>query len=103
MKKKYSGMSETGVKANIKKLGELVFGNQKYGIPLDYRDTEIGRQNWEVCARMLMHDLLDLAPSNPDLAEVLKHYKISYMPDGGYTMSLPRMGSLGTLPKKAKK
>jgi len=74
----------------------------------DYRLTDIGRQNWEVCARMLVHDLLDEANENPALAKILSHYNISYTPDGGYTMALPRLKVLEVTclrpkPKKLKK
>lgn len=58
---------------------------------VDYRTTEIGRQNWEVCARMLVHDLLDLSASNPELKRILDYYGIRYRLDGGYTMALPRL------------
>lgn len=58
---------------------------------VDYRTTEIGRQNWEVCARMLMHDLLDLSETDQDLKKVLDYYGIKYRLDGGYSMSLPRL------------
>lgn len=58
---------------------------------VDYRLTEIGRQNWEVCARMLVHDLLDLSVNNPELKKVLDYYCIGYRLDGGYSMALPRL------------
>jgi hypothetical protein len=61
-----------------------------YIFPLDYRTTEIGRQNWEVCTRMLVHDLIDLAASTPELKALLEFYHIGFTPDGGYTMALPR-------------
>ncbi len=55
---------------------------------VDYRLTEIGRQNWDVCHRMIMHDLLDM--NIPEVKELLKYYSISYTDNGGYTMALPR-------------
>lgn len=58
---------------------------------VDYRSTEIGRQNWEVCSRMLIHDLLDMSASNPELKKILDYYGIKYRLDGGYTMALPRL------------
>lgn len=58
---------------------------------VDYRMTTIGRQNWEVCARMLVHDLLDLSEKDKALKAILDHYAIRYLPDGGYTMRLPRL------------
>ncbi len=58
---------------------------------VDYRQTEIGRQNWEVCARMLVHDLLDIAPKNPEVKKILDFYSIRYLANGGYTMALPRL------------
>lgn len=58
---------------------------------VDYRMTEIGRQNWEVCARMLVHDLLDLSHKNPELKKILDYYEVQYRLDGGYTMALPRL------------
>ncbi len=58
---------------------------------LDYRLTEVGRQNWEVCARMLVHDLLDIAPKNPDVKRLLDFYSIGYTSNGNYTMALPRL------------
>lgn len=61
----------------------------------DYRKTEIGRQNWEVCQRMLMHDLIDMSVNFPCLDRLLKLYRVGYTQDGGYTMALPRMGSIG--------
>ena len=71
----------------------------------DYRLTEIGRQNWEVCARMLVHDLLDEADHNPDLAKILKHYNVQYLSNGSYTMALPRLKVLERQcqPSKSKK
>lgn len=58
---------------------------------IDYRLTEIGKQNWEVCSRMLVHDLLDLSLENPELKKILDFYRISYTSNGGYTMALPRL------------
>jgi hypothetical protein len=67
---------------------------------IDYRQTEIGRQNWEVCARMLVHDLLDIATANPEVKRILDFYSIKYTENGGYTMALPRLKLLDL--KKAK-
>lgn len=58
---------------------------------IDYRQTEIGRQNWEVCARMLVHDLLDIGPTNAEVKRVLEYYSIHYLENGSYTMALPRL------------
>jgi hypothetical protein len=69
---------------------------------IDYRNTEIGRQNWEVCARMLIHDLLDMAPTNPEVKKILEFYSISYMENGGYTMALPRLKVLDLKKSKPK-
>ena len=57
---------------------------------VDYRLTEIGRQNWEVCARMLAHDLLDMSKTNKEVKALLDFYRIKYTDNGGYTMALPR-------------
>lgn len=69
---------------------------------IDWRQTEIGRQNWEVCSRMLVHDLLDLAETNKELKTILDFYRISYTDNGGYTMCLPRL-MLNKKEKKQKK
>lgn len=61
---------------------------------VDYKLTEIGKQNWEVCSRMLMHDLMDLSEDIPELDAVLKHYRVAYTEHGSYTMALPRLGSI---------
>lgn len=57
----------------------------------DYRTTQIGRENWEVCSRMLVHDLIDMAEKVPAVASLLKFYGIGYHESGGYTMALPRL------------
>lgn len=57
---------------------------------IDYRLTEIGRQNWEVCHRMLIHDLLDIRKDCPQVDALLSFYSIEFMPNGGYSMALPR-------------
>jgi hypothetical protein len=69
---------------------------------LDYRTTEIGRQNWEVCARMLVHDLIDESENNPGVAKILKHYRIRYLHPGSYTMALPRLKLLESKCQKKK-
>lgn len=71
----------------------LKWENQK-GQPTikDHRDSWIGQQNWEVCQRMFVHDLLDLRGSVKEIDEVLKYYSVVYLPDGGYSMALPRQG-----------
>lgn len=75
----------------VKVFPKFVFGDTAFGIKLDHRNTEIGRQNWDVCGRMLIHDLLDLAESTPALKRVLDFYQIGYTENGGYTMALPRL------------
>lgn len=57
---------------------------------VDYRVTEIGRQNWEVCSRMLVHDLLDIGKTNKQVQDLLDYYHINFTSNGGYTMALPR-------------
>jgi hypothetical protein len=69
---------------------------------IDYRQTEIGRQNWEVCSRMLIHDLLDISITNPDVKRLLDFYSINYLPNGGYTMALPRLKLIDLKKEKQK-
>lgn len=73
---------------------------------LDWRTTSVGRENWETCHRMLVHDLIDLAPNCPVIQSVLQFYGISFHESGGYTMALPRLGVLtqsGFIRPKVKK
>jgi len=57
---------------------------------VDYRMTEVGQQNWEVCTRMLAHDLVDMAEHNKEVKELLTFYSITVLPNGSHTMALPR-------------
>lgn len=66
---------------------------------MDWRFTEVGRQNWEVCHRMLIHDLVDL--HIPQVDKVLAYYHISVLPNGAHSAALPRLHVVGT-PKAAK-
>ncbi len=66
---------------------------------VDYRLTEIGRENWDVCHRMFIHDLIDISSSIPQLKNILDFYSIGYTPNGGYTMALPRLFLRG-IPKQ---
>lgn len=59
-------------------------------ITLDAMASPIGQQNWHVCTRMLVHDLIDLSASNKDVKELLRYYRITFHPSGGFTMALPR-------------
>lgn len=56
---------------------------------LDYRTTEVGRQNWEVAHRMLIQDLVDL--NIPAVNRVLDFYHVTILPTGTHTMALPRL------------
>lgn len=55
----------------------------------DWRLTEVGRQNWEVCHRMLVHDLVDL--KIPAVDQLLAYYNIMILPNGAHTAALPRL------------
>lgn len=59
---------------------------------LEAQSSQVGRENWTVCERMLMHDLLELAEKTPALRKLLDFYSIGYLPDGRFTMALPRLG-----------
>lgn len=56
---------------------------------VDWRLTEVGRQNWEVCHRMLVHDLVDL--HIPAVDELLAYYHIEVLPNGAHSAALPRL------------
>lgn len=55
---------------------------------VDWRETEIGRQNWEVCHRMLIHDLVDL--NLPEVNTLLAFYRVFILSNGAHTAALPR-------------
>lgn len=56
---------------------------------VDYRVTAVGRQNWEVCERMLAHDLVDLSYI-PEIKALLDYYRITVLSNGAHSMALPR-------------
>lgn len=57
---------------------------------VDYRQTEVGRQNWEVCSRMLAHDLVDMSARIPEIKSLCEFYSITVLDNGAHTMALPR-------------
>jgi hypothetical protein len=57
---------------------------------VNYKLTDIGMQNWEVCARMLAHDLVDMAERVPEVKELCEFYSITVLSNGAHTMALPR-------------
>lgn len=67
---------------------------------VDWRTTSIGRENWEVCHRMLIHDLVDL--NNKEVNRILAFYNITILPSGTHTAALPRFHVFGTPKPKAK-
>jgi len=58
---------------------------------LDANATSIGRQNWEVCTRILGHDLINIAATNKEVKDLLNFYHITFHESGGFTMALPRL------------
>ena len=60
-------------------------------VKIIYPGDIIAKENWEVCHRMFIHDLLDMANENPVIKAVLDIYSIRYYGNGGYTMALPRI------------
>lgn len=75
--------------------------NQKAVGLVDWRTTEIGRQNWEVCHRILIHDLVDL--KSPAVNRILAFYNITVLPNGTHTAALPRFYVFGAPQPKVKK
>lgn len=68
----------------------------------DWRTSPIGIQNWEVCHRMLIHDLVDL--NLPAVNELLAYYNIEILPNGAHTAALPRLAyTRKPLPTKSTK
>jgi hypothetical protein len=65
--------------------------NEEKKVVLDAMSSPIGRENWACCTRMLVHDLIDMAPSVPEIKRLLDFYSIEYHPAGGFTMALPRL------------
>jgi hypothetical protein len=66
---------------------------------LNYKSSPVGVENWEVCSRMLIHDLLEM--DIPEVKKLLGFYNIKATPWGTYTMALPRW--YVTHPKDKKK
>jgi len=64
----------------------------------DYRTSPVGVTNWEVCSRMLVHDLLEL--DIPEVKKILRHYSITGTIWGTYTMALPRYNVVNPKGKK---
>ena len=62
----------------------------KNTVVLDAKSSPVHQQNWEVCIRMLVHDLIDISETNLEIKKLLKHYDIAYF-NGGFTLSLPRL------------
>lgn len=56
----------------------------------DAMASPIGRENWAVCTRMLVHDLIDIATENKQIKTLLDFYNIRFLINGGFTMALPR-------------
>ncbi len=56
----------------------------------DQAFLNVFNQNIQVCLRMLIHDLVDLAKTDKAVNDLLHFYSISIPNDGGYNLALPR-------------
>lgn len=97
MKTPTVGMIRKAVE-KMKKLNVKPNTDGNYLFPIDYRSTPTGRENWEVCSRMLIHDLLEM--DIPEVKTLLKFYSITGTPWGTYTMALPRFNIVNPKVKK---